>query len=311
MELNTRIAGIDFKNPVWVASGTFGNGWEFDDIIDLEKVGAIITKTVTLAGREGNPPPRIVETASGLLNSIGLENKGVRAFVEDTLKKLIKLDTRVIVSIAGDANGIAECVAVLSGECSPDALELNLSCPNVRHSGTSSRLVAQDAKATEEMVRIVKKKAGCPVFAKLTPNVTDISEIAMAAEQGGADGVVLVNTYLGMAVDAAKRKPVLGNVFGGLSGPAIKPLALKAVYDTHKRVKIPVIGIGGVMTGTDIAEFMLCGAAAVQTGTANLADPVSYERILAEFRHYLSEHHIKNASELTGALEAGERTGER
>lgn len=302
MDLTVKIKDQTFKNPVWVASGTFGYGEEFKDFIDLEKVGAIITKTITLNAREGNPPPRIVETSSGMLNSIGLENKGIEHFVEKYYPFLEKLDTKTIVSIAGrDKDEFEKCIEALEA-ISPDAIEINLSCPNVVHRQTKHKLIAQDPETTEEIIAAVRKKTESVLIAKLTPNVTDISEIALAAEAGGADALSVVNTYLGMAVDAEEMKPILGNVVGGLSGPAIKPMALKAVYDVAKKVKVPVIGIGGIMTGRDVAEFMLCGAAAVQVGTANLADPSAHNKILSEFEEYLDEKGIKKASDIVGKL---------
>ncbi len=302
MDLTVKINDRTFKNPVWVASGTFGYGEEFKDFIDLEKVGAIITKTITLNAREGNPPPRIVETPSGMLNSIGLENKGIEHFAKKYYPFLEKLDTRIIVSVAGrDKDEFEKCIEALE-EFSPDAIEINLSCPNVVHRQTKHKLIAQDPETTGEIIAAVRKKTKSILIAKLTPNVTDISEIALAAEAGGANALSVVNTYLGMAVDAEEMKPILGNIVGGLSGPAIKPMALKVVYDVSKKVKIPVIGIGGIMTGRDVAEFMLCGAAAVQVGTANLADPAAHNRILSEFEEYLDRKGIKKATDLVGKL---------
>ena len=305
MELKTRIGKTIFKNPIWVASGTFGYGQEFEEFLNLNEVGAIVTKTITLKAREGNPPPRIVETPSGMLNSIGLENKGVRHFKKEYLPFLKKLNTRVVVSIAGSAK---EEFAALAGEFTgkdlPDAIELNLSCPNVKHKGANAALFAQDAQATKKIISAVRKKVKCALIAKLTPNVTDITTVAKAAESGGADAVSLVNTYFGMAVDLEKWEPALGNVAGGLSGPAIKPMALKAVWDVSNKVKIPIIGIGGIMTGLDAVEFMLCGASAVQVGTANFVDPDAHAKVLREFKGYLKERNIKKTSEIIGKLKA-------
>jgi len=217
--LKITIGNVTFKNPVWVASGTFGTGEEFEDLLDLGKVGAIVTKTVTLRAREGNRPPRIVETAAGLLNSIGLENRGIDVFLREKYPFLKKLSTRAVVSISGSGKKEIEgCAARLAGAGEPDAVELNLSCPNVEHGGTKHKLVAQDARATEKAVNTLRRRVKCPVIAKLTPNVTDLAGIAKAAEAGGADAVSLVNTYLGMAVDPEKGAPVLGNVIGGLAG---------------------------------------------------------------------------------------------
>ncbi len=308
MDLTVKIGKTAFKNPVWVASGTFGCGTEFKDFIDLDNIGAIFTKTVTLEAREGNPPPRIVETPSGLLNSIGLENKGADHFKRVCFPFLKALDAKVILSVAGDRQEeFVKCAEKLSDKNFPSAIELNLSCPNVLHSGTRHSLIAQDPRATEKIVKAVRKKVKCLIIAKLTPNVTDITEIAGAAENGGADAVSLVNTYFGMAVDAGKMEPVLGNVVGGLSGPAIKPMALKVVWDVYNKVNIPVIGIGGIMNGVDVAEFMLCGASAVQVGTANFVDPVVHARILKEFKEYLKEKKIKKLSELVGKLKVRDK----
>ena len=303
MDLTVKIGKITFKNPVWTASGTFGYAEEFRDFVDLNKIGAIVTKTVTLKGRKGNPPPRLIETPSGLLNSIGLENGGIDHFKEKCYPFLRRLDTKIVVSIAGaDKKELVKCAEKLSDGKPPDAIEVNLSCPNVEHGGTKYRLMAQDPRTTEKVVAAVRNRAGCAVIAKLAPNVTDITVIARAAEAGGADAVSLVNTYLAMAVDAETMRPALGNITGGLSGPAIKPMALKAVWDVFQSVKIPVIGIGGARTGTDVAEFMLCGARAVQIGTANFPDPAACERILGEFKDFLTRKKIKKASTLVGKL---------
>ncbi|MBD3426930.1 MAG: dihydroorotate dehydrogenase [Candidatus Omnitrophica bacterium] len=302
-DLKVKIGDKIFDNPLWVASGTFGYGEEFADFLDLAKVGAIVAKTVTFREREGNPPPRTVETASGLLNSIGLENKGIEDFKKKRLPFLRGTGSKVIASIAGEKKDeFAGCAGELSGEFEPDALEVNLSCPNIGHDTEKYALIAQDARTSSAVIKAVRKRTGCPLIAKLTPNVTDITEIAKAVEEAGADAVALVNTYMGMSVDAETMRPVLGNMTGGLSGPAIKPLALKAVRDTYKKVRIPVIGIGGIMTGTDVAEFMLAGASAVQLGTSNLIDPSSYIRVLGEFEMYLQRHEITRASDLTGKL---------
>jgi len=303
VDLKVNIGQAVFKNPIWVASGTFGYGEEFEDFLKLENIGAIITKTVTLKPREGNTPPRIVETASGLLNSIGLANKGIDDFLEEAWPKLKNIKTNVIVSIAGDGpDEYTRCVGKLTGKNTPAAIELNLSCPNVSHGGAKGSLFAQDPGITKEIVSAVRERTECALIVKLTPNVTDIAEAAKAAEAGGADAVSAVNTYLGMAVNAETMKPVLGNVVGGLSGPAIKPMALKAVRDVYNSVNIPVIGVGGIMTGVDVAEFMLCGASAVQVGTANLADPAAYDRVLEEFTEYLKRKKIEKAGSLTGKL---------
>jgi len=303
MNLKTTIGKLEFKNPIWVASGTFRYAEELADFIDINKIGAIITKTVTLKAREGNSPPRLVETAAGLLNSIGLENAGVENFKKSHYERLKKIKTNVIINIAGNSvEDFVNCVDVLAEKNFPHAFELNLSCPNVEHQQSKYRLLAQDPNLTEQIVRAVKDKVQQPVVVKLTPNVTDIAEIAKAAEQGGADAISLVNTYLGMAVDANTMRPLLGNVIGGLSGPAIKPLALRAVWEVYNKISIPIIGIGGIMSGIDVAEFMLCGASAVQIGTANLVDPNAYTRITEEFNDYLAAKKISELDHLIGKV---------
>jgi dihydroorotate dehydrogenase (NAD+) catalytic subunit len=302
-DMRVTIADTVFKNPVWVASGTFGSGKEFEDLLDLSDIGAIVTKTVTLEPRQGNRPPRLVETASGMLNSIGLENKGARVFAREDIPYLREQGTDFIVSISGPGpDQFAECASIFTGDREPSALEVNLSCPNVAHEGTGCALIAQDPVLTERIVKQVRNVTRVPVIAKLTPDVTDISATADAARRGGADAVAIVNTFGGMAVDAAGMKPVLGNITGGLSGPAIKPLALKAVWDVRRSIDLPIIGIGGIMTGTDVAEFMLTGATAVQVGTASLADPCAHGRILSEFEAYLEEKELSAATGLTGRL---------
>jgi dihydroorotate dehydrogenase (NAD+) catalytic subunit len=303
VECNVKIGKTIFKNPVWAASGTFGNGEEFKDFLDLTEIGAVVTKTITLNPRQGNPTPRVIETPSGLLNSIGLENKGVEYFAKEQLPFLQDLGVSTIVSIAGETpEEFVQCAEKLMSTNQPDAIELNLSCPNVNHKGTGSRLFAQDPEITENITREVKNKTGLTVITKLTPNVTDIGKIARAAEKGGADAVSLVNTYFGMAVDAEEMKPVLGNVTGGVSGPAIKPMALRAVWDVYNEVTIPVIGIGGIMTGIDAAEFILAGASAIQVGTANFVDPARCSGVLKELKEYLERKKIKSTMDLVGKL---------
>ena len=305
MNLTTNIAGLTCKNPIWVASGTVRYGEELADFVDLDSIGAIVTKTVTLNPRAGNPPPRLVETASGMLNSIGLENSGVKAFKQKHYERLQQINTNIIINIAGNSKAdFVKCAEILTENNFPAALELNLSCPNVFHNMSiiGKKLIAQDARLTEKIVAAVKKITDIPIVVKLTPNVTNIAEIAMAAEAGGADAISLVNTYIGMAVNAETMHPELGKIIGGLSGPAIKPLALRAVWEVAPFIKIPIIGIGGIMTGEDVAEFMLCGASAVQVGTANLINPDAYTRILLEFEDYLQRHDIANSADLVGGL---------
>ncbi|MDD3088581.1 MAG: dihydroorotate dehydrogenase [Candidatus Omnitrophica bacterium] len=306
MDLTVTIGGMKFKNPLWAASGTFGCGKEFVDFLDLSEVGAIVAKTVTLNPREGNSTPRVVETPSGMLNSIGLENKGVEHFAAEVLPEMKRYGTRVIASISGfSRQEFVECARVLSGKSTPDAIEINLSCPNVKHGHTKCLLMAQDPKATKEVIRAVKKRAKAPIIAKLTPNVTDIAEIARAAKDAGADAISLVNTYFGMAIDPLTMRPLLGNVVGGLSGPAIRPMAVKAVWEVYKKVKVAIIGIGGIMNGLDVAEFMIAGANAVQIGTTNLVEPGAMTRILREYKEYLKKMKISSARNIVGRLKTG------
>lgn len=300
IDLKTRIGKTLFKNPIWVASGTFGSGEEFKEFVPLEEIGAIVTKTVTLKKREGNSTPRVIETTGGMVNSIGLENKGVKHFIQNILPETKKYKTNIIVSIAGkDKKEIRE-IAKEVGKLDVQGIELNLSCPNVEHKTSKYKLMAQDPDVVREIIRAIRKIIKIPLFAKLTPNVTDISEIAKAAQDAGSDAVSLVNTFSAIVIDPYEMKPILGNKVGGLSGPAIKPMAIKAVWDVYGKIKIPIIGIGGIMTGLDVAEFMLAGASAVQVGTANLVDPTCYLEIKNEFINYLQEKKIKTAKDIVG-----------
>jgi dihydroorotate dehydrogenase (NAD+) catalytic subunit len=290
-KLGTEIAGIKMKNPVMVASGTFGYGEEASKFVDLDKLGAIVTKTITLTPREGNPPPRVCETASGMLNSIGLQNKGVKDFIENALPFLSRFKTPVIANIAGDsAKEYAELAKILNKESGIKGIEINISCPNVKKGGITFGI---DPDLTAEVVRSVRQSTSLPVIAKLTPNVTDIAAIAKAAEAAGADAVSLINTLLGTAIDIETRKPKLGATTGGLSGPAIKPIAVRMVWEVAQMVKIPVIGIGGIMTGEDAIEFFLAGASAVQVGTANFVDTQAPIRIVEEIKSYLNSHKLE------------------
>ncbi|MCX5686511.1 MAG: dihydroorotate dehydrogenase [Candidatus Omnitrophica bacterium] len=309
VDLSVKIGKLKLKNPVMAASGTFGP--EYGELTDINSLGAYITKTITLKPRQGNPPPRIAETASGMLNSIGLENNGVEDFIKDKLPKLSKIKIPIIVSIAGEYdNELKELAKRLNKIKRINALELNLSCPNIKRAPLGfargrqgAQMIAQDKDATYEIVKAVRRSTALTVIVKLSPNVTDITEIAKAAESAGADSVSLVNTFLGIAVDIETKRPKLGNVTGGLSGPAIKPLALKFVRDAYKCVKIPVIGIGGIMDYKDAIEFMLCGAAAVQIGTANFVNPDTSIEIIGGIRKYLAINKIKDARSLIGKLE--------
>jgi len=296
------IAGVTFKNRVLVASGTYGYGDDCTELADITKLGGIVTKSLSLKPRDGNPPPRIVETAAGMLNSIGLANIGVHRFVLEKLPFLRSIDTTVIVNIA--ASTIDEYVAVLDvleAEEGVDGYEINVSCPNVREGGlsfgTSCTMIA-------EITRRLRARTRKPLFIKLTPNVTHISEFARAAEDAGADGVSVINTLIGMAINAKTRKPMLSTVTGGLSGPAIKPVALAKVYETARAVKIPVIGIGGIINATDAIEFLLAGATAVQVGTANFIDPSAGMTIAEGMSRWCDEQGIADMQVLVGALDA-------
>jgi len=295
-KLECEIAGIKMKNPVMVASGTFGYGEEVSKFVDLDKLGAIVTKTITLEPREGNPPPRIVETASGMLNSIGLQNKGIKDFIEHRLPFLAKFKTPVIANIAGDsASEYAKLAKMLNEESAIKGIELNISCPNVTKGGM---FFCFDPKATAELVKTVRKETSLPLVVKLSPNVTDITLIAKEAETAGADAISLINTLLGMSIDIEKKTFSLANKTGGLSGPAIKPVALRMVYQVAQAVKIPVIGIGGIMTGNDAIEFFLAGASAIQVGTANFVDTQAPIRIVKEIKDYLKAQKIANYLDL-------------
>lgn len=289
------------KNPVMVASGTFGYGEEASKFVDVDKLGAIVTKTITLEEREGNPPPRIVETASGMINSIGLQNKGVKDFIENRLPFLAKFKTPVIANIAGEsANEYAELAKILSKEALVKGLEINISCPNVSKGGM---FFCFDPKATAELVKTVRKQTSLPLIVKLSPNVTDIAVIAKQAEDAGADAVSVINTLLGMAIDIDKQKSKIGMPTGGLSGPAIKPVAVRMVWQVAQVVKIPIIGIGGIMTGKDAIEFFLAGATAIQVGTANFVDTQAPIKIIDGIKKYLDNHDIGDYKKLIGMVD--------
>lgn len=296
------IGKLRIKNPVMAASGTFGP--EYGELADIKKLGAYIAKTITLKPRAGNPPPRIAETPFGMLNSIGLENAGLEDFVNNKLQKLKHIKIPIIASIAGsDEDEFAKLAEALDKEKIIDALELNLSCPNVKH-GRLDCLIAQDEKETAKVVLRARKATGKTIIAKLSPNVTDIAKIARAAEDAGADAVSLINTLIGMAVDITTKRPLLGNIKGGLSGPAIKPVALNMVWEIRKKIKIPIIGIGGIMDYKDAIEFILCGASAVQIGTANFVNPAAAIEVINGLEKYMAGNNIKNIKELVGKLKA-------
>jgi dihydroorotate dehydrogenase (NAD+) catalytic subunit len=301
-DLSVRVAGLELRNPVMCASGTFASGREFADFVDLSRLGAVVTKGVSLEPWAGNESPRVAETASGMLNSIGLQNPGVEAFCEGDLVWLGSVDAPVIVNVSGHT--VEEYVAVverLEPEPAVAAYEINISCPNVE---TGGMVFGTTCAAAARVTRAVRAVTGRPVIMKLTPNVTDIAEVARAVEAEGADAVSLINTLLGMAIDAATRRPKLARIVGGLSGPAIKPVALRMVWQVADAVGIPVVGCGGIATGEDAVEFLLAGATAVQVGTANFVDPTATARVLDGIAEYCGAHGVSHVVDLVGGLEA-------
>ncbi|MEW5899305.1 MAG: dihydroorotate dehydrogenase [Bacillota bacterium] len=297
--LAVEIAGLKLKNPVLTASGTFGFGAESTPLLDLNRLGAVVVKSRTLKPREGNPTPRLVETPAGILNSIGLQNPGVDSFLTEHLPSLRQFATPVIVSIAG--NTVEEYAAVaekLSRAAGIAALEVNISCPNVEQGGLQ---FGADPAGAAEVTRAVKGATGLPVIVKLSPNVTSIAEIAWAVAEAGADTLSLINTLTGMAIDVHRRRPVLGNLTGGLSGPAVRPVAVRAVWEVYQVVRVPIIGMGGIVCAADALEFILAGARAVAVGTANFLNPRATIEILEGIEHYLEENEIADINELVGA----------
>lgn len=295
--LSVNIGGLKLKNPVMVASGTFGYAKEFEKLVNLKHLGAIITKTITLNPRQGNPMPRICETASGMLNAIGLQNEGIDDFIKEKMPYLSRIGVPIIISISG--NNIDEFFILarrLNKIKAISGIELNISCPNIKCKG----LVAQDKKETYEVVKAVRKTTSKTVITKLSPNVTDITEIARAAEDAGSDAVSLVNTFLGMAIDVETEKSKLGNTTGGLSGPCIKPIALRMVYEASRNINIPVIGMGGIMNASDAIEFILAGATAIQVGTANFIEPGVSGKIIKGIEAYLKKHKIERIQDIVG-----------
>ena len=293
--------GLTLKNPVMTASGTFGYGEEYADFIDLSQIGGILVKGTTLNHREGNPYPRMAETPSGMLNAVGLQNKGVEYFVETIYPRIKDIDTNIIVNVSGstieDYCAVAERVNALENI---PAIELNVSCPNVKQGGMAFGVTSS---GIEQVVSAVRKVYDKHLIVKLSPNVTSIADLALAAEASGADSVSLINTLLGMAIDAEKRRPKLSTVTGGLSGACVKPIALRMVWQVAKAVKIPVIGLGGISSATDAIEFLLAGASAIEIGTANFIDPAITVKVAKGIVEYCERHGIKNVSDLTGALE--------
>lgn len=300
-DLRVKINTLELANPVMTASGTFGYGVEFSDFIDLERLGGIIVKGTTLNRREGNPYPRMAETPSGMLNAVGLQNKGVDYFIEHIYPDIKNIQTNMIVNVSGsDIESYVKTAEAINELDKIPAIELNISCPNVKQGGMAFGV---SAKGVSEVVSAVRKVYKKTLIVKLSPNVTDIAEIAKAVEDSGADSVSLINTLLGMAIDAERRRPVLSTITGGMSGAAVKPIALRMVWQVAKAVKIPVIGLGGIMNARDAIEFMLAGATAVQIGTANFIDPTVTIKVIDGINEYLDRHGFRSVTEIIGALE--------
>ncbi|MBP5257584.1 MAG: dihydroorotate dehydrogenase [Prevotella sp.] len=299
-DLSVKIGALECKNPVMTASGTFGYGLEFADFIPLDGLGGIIVKGTTLEPREGNDYPRMAETASGMLNCVGLQNKGVEYFCEHIYPRICDIDTNMIVNVSGSSpETYARCAERIDALDRIPAIELNISCPNVRNGGMAFGVTCEGAASVVSAVRKVYHKT---LIVKLSPNVTDITEIARAVEAEGADAVSLINTLMGMAIDVERRRPVLSIGTGGLSGPAVKPVALRMVWQTAKAVKIPVIGLGGITTATDAIEFLMAGATAIQIGTANFLDPAVTIKVRDGINTWLDSHGCKSAREIIGCL---------
>jgi dihydroorotate dehydrogenase (NAD+) catalytic subunit len=302
LDMGVSVAGIEMKNPVMAASGTFGYGVEFEDVVTLDRLGGFVTKGLSRQPMPGNPPPRLFETAAGMLNAIGLQNVGVRTFLDEKLPVLRKIkDIVFLCNVFGDTReDYEEVTRVLNDGEGIAGYELNVSCPNTACGGIA---FGTDPGMLFDVVNAVKKIANRPVVVKLSPNVTSIPQMARVAEEAGADAISLVNTFVGMAIDAETRKPRISNVTAGLSGPAIKPIALRMVWEAARTVKIPVIGIGGISTAEDIIEFMLAGASAIEVGTVNYWDPCACETLVDSLTKWCLEHRIEKLSSLTGALQ--------
>lgn len=297
--LDVTIAGVHFKNPVIMASGSFGFGREFNEFYPIDKLGGISCKGLTLAPREGNAPPRVAETPAGMLNSVGLQNPGVDKFISDDLPWIKQHDTVCIANIAGNTAEEYGMIAKRLDSVNIDMIEMNVSCPNVKHGGMQ---FGTTCEGISEVTRAVRKNTTKPIIVKLSPNVTDITELALAAQAEGADALSLINTLLGMRIDIKTRKPILNNIMGGLSGPAVLPVAVRMVWQVANKVKIPVIGMGGISKWEDAVEFMMAGAAAVQVGTANFTDPYTPVKIIEGLKKYTRNNALKNISEMTGKV---------
>jgi len=299
IDISTNLGGIKMDNPVCAASGTFGYGREYEPYVDISKIGAVIVKGTTLEPRTGNPPPRIIETASGMLNAIGLENLGIKEFLNTHLPYLRENNVTIIANIAGNTiDEYAALAEMIEGNDGVAGIELNISCPNVKQGGLQ---FGTDPQMVYEVVKAVKDKTTLPVMPKLSPNVTDIVEIARASEAGGADALSMINTLMGMAVDINTRKPFLANIFGGLSGPAIKPVALRMIYQVYREVKLPILGGGGIVNYRDALEFLMVGATAISVGTGIFINPQITDEIVSNLLQYMQENNIDTISELIGA----------
>lgn len=304
-KIEVNIGKLTLKNPVIAASGTFGYGREYGNFFDIKRLGAITTKTVTLKPRPGNKPPRIAETPSGMLNSIGLQNEGIEDFIKNKIPQLKKTGAKIIVSIGAESSAdFAVMAKMLSGRTGISALEINVSCPNVEHGVKNCRLFSQDEFMVNKIVKSVRKATKLPLIAKLSPNVTDITLFAKAAQDAGADAVSLVNTFFAMSIDIRTKKSALGNISGGLSGPCIRPIACFMVRETFKKIKIPIIGMGGIMNSDDAIQFLIAGASAVSVGTGNFVDPACSIKIIEGIKKYMIEFNIKDIKKLIGSLEA-------
>lgn len=303
MDLSVSIGALQLRNPLMSASGCFGYGVEYAEVVDLSTLGAVVVKGLFLTERDGHRPPRIVETPSGMLNAIGLQGIGVHRFIREVMPELRRRKAVVIVNICGTTVAeYADLARILSDVDGVAGLELNISCPNIREGGIT---FGCDLANTRGVVSAVRRATTLPVIPKLTPNVTDVASFARAAEEAGADAVSLVNTFLAMAIDVERRRPVLSNVMGGLSGPAIRPIAVRMVYECARQVRIPVIGIGGIASARDALEFLIAGATAVQVGTANFVDPFIWPKLLSGLEEYLVRHGLERVRDVIGSLETG------
>lgn len=299
MNTSVTIAGIEFKNPVTTASGTFGSGMEYSEYVDLSKLGAVTTKGVSSVPWPGNPTPRVAETYGGMLNAIGLQNPGVDVFIKRDIPFLRKYDTKIIVNVVGKTTEeYCEVVERLS-DCDVDLLEINISCPNVKEGGIA---FGQDPKCVEAITRELKKRAKQPIIMKLSPNVTDITETAKAAQAGGADALSLINTLTGMKIDIHRRSFLLANRTGGLSGPAVKPIAVRMVYQVANAVKLPIIGMGGIANAEDALEFIMAGASMIAVGTANFVNPTATTQIVEGIEAYMKKYQVEDINELIGCV---------